>query len=61
MVVAKVEDSWWSGLFTIVRIGESEVQRRNGDAFAVVGCQVAGSLPRDLTRSGTVAITYEPL
>ena len=61
MVAAKAAAAWRSGLSTIVCIGESEVQRRNGDALAVVADQVVGSLPRDLARSGTVAIAYEPL
>jgi triosephosphate isomerase len=61
MVAAKAAAAWRSGLSTIVCIGESAAQRRNGDALAVVGDQVAGSLPRDLARSGTVAIAYEPL
>ncbi len=61
MVAAKAAAAWRSGLSTIVCIGETEVQRRNGDALVVVGDQVAGSLPPDLARSGTVAIAYEPL
>ena len=61
MVAAKAVAAWRSGLSTIVCIGESDVQRRNGDALAVCGAQVAGSLPEDVARSGTVAIAYEPL
>ncbi len=61
MVAAKAAAAWRCGLSTIVCIGESEVQRRDGDALSVVGAQVAGSLPRDLAGSGTVAIAYEPL
>ena len=61
MVAAKAGAAWRSGLSTIVCIGESAAQRRNGDALAVCGGQVAGSLPRDLARSGTAAIAYEPL
>ena len=61
MVAAKAAAAWRSGLSTIVCIGESEVQRRNGDALAVCGGQLAGSLPRDVARSGTAAIAYEPL
>ena len=61
MVAAKAAAAWRSGLSTIVCIGESDVQRRNGDTLAVCGAQVAGSLPKDLARSGTVAIAYEPL
>ncbi|WP_428486299.1 triose-phosphate isomerase [Rhodopila sp.] len=61
MVAAKAKAAWRSGLSTIVCIGESEVQRRRGDALAVCGDQIADSLPQDLARSGTAAIAYEPL
>ncbi|MBC7663615.1 MAG: triose-phosphate isomerase [Caulobacter sp.] len=61
MVAAKAAAAWRSGLPTIVCVGESDVQRRNGDALAVVGDQVASSLPADIARSGTTAIAYEPL
>lgn len=61
VVAAKAAAAWRSGLSTIVCIGESKVQRGNGDALSVCGAQVAGSLPGDLARSGTVAVAYEPL
>ena len=61
MVAAKAAAAWRSGLSTIVCIGESEAQRRSGNALAVVSDQVVGSVPKDLARSGTVAIAYEPL
>lgn len=61
MVAAKAEAAWRAGLSTIVCVGESAVQRQNGNALAVVGEQVAGSLPLDVACSGTVAIAYEPL
>jgi triosephosphate isomerase len=61
MVAAKAAAAWRSGLSIIVCIGESEAKRRDGNALAVVADQVSGSLPRDLARSGSVAIAYEPL
>jgi triosephosphate isomerase len=61
MVAAKAAAAWRSGLCTIVCIGETELQRRNGNALTVCADQVAGSLPKDLARSGTAAIAYEPL
>ena len=61
MVAAKARAAWQSGLSTIICIGETEAQRRNGDALAVCSDQIAGSLPEDLARSGTAAIAYEPL
>ncbi len=60
-VAAKAAAAWRSGLSTIVCIGETALQRRNGDALSVVSDQVAGSLPQDLAQSGTAAIAYEPL
>jgi triosephosphate isomerase len=61
MVAAKTKAACRSGLSTIVCIGETEAQRRAGNALAVCGEQIAGSLPADLARSGTAAIAYEPL
>ena len=61
MVAAKAMAAWRSGLSSIICIGESELQRRRGEAFAVCAAQIAGSLPKDLARSGTTAIAYEPL
>jgi len=61
IVAAKAKEAWRAGLSTIICIGESGAQRRNGDAHVVVGDQITGSLPADLARSGTVSIAYEPL
>ena len=60
-VAAKATAAFACGLSTIVCIGETEAQRRNGDALAVVGGQLEGGLPGDLAHSGTAAIAYEPL
>ncbi len=61
MVAAKAGAAWRAGLSSIVCIGESELQRRRGDALGVCGDQVVGSLPPGLAGSGTVALAYEPL
>lgn len=61
IVAAKAKAAWRAGLSTIVCIGESGAQRRNGDAQLVISHQIAGSLPADLARSGAVSIAYEPL
>jgi triosephosphate isomerase len=61
IISAKAKAAWRAGLSTIVCIGESGGQRHNGNAEAVVGDQIVGSLPADLARSGTVSIAYEPL
>lgn len=61
MVAAKAKAAWRSGLSAIVCIGETEAQRRAGNALAVCSEQIAGSVPSDLARSGSAAIAYEPL
>jgi triosephosphate isomerase len=61
MVAAKASAAFRSGLSVIVCIGETEAQRKAGDALTVCGSQIAGSLPADIARSGTAAIAYEPL
>ncbi len=48
MVAAKARAAWQSGLSPIICIGETKAQRSNGDALAVCGGQIAGSLPEDL-------------
>jgi triosephosphate isomerase len=46
MVAAKAAAAWRCGLSTIVCIGETEVQRRNGDALTVCGHQaIAHAVP----------------
>ncbi len=61
MVAAKAKAAWQCGLSTIVCIGETEAQRRGGNALDVCSAQVAGSLPKGVAGSGTAAIAYEPL
>ncbi len=56
-VRAKVLAAQAAGLRAIVCVGESEAQRRDGHEVAVVGGQIAGSLPPGF--SGVVA--YEPI
>jgi triosephosphate isomerase len=61
MVAAKAEAAWHCGLSTIICIGETQSERRDGKALAVCGAQIAGSVPEEVARSGTAAIAYEPL
>jgi triosephosphate isomerase len=61
MVAAKAKAAWRAGLSTIICIGETQAQRRDGEALSVCGEQIAGSLPEEVARSGTTAIAYEPL
>jgi triosephosphate isomerase len=60
-VAAKANAAWHAGLSIIVCIGESRAERRDGHALSVCGAQIAGSVPAEIARSGTIAIAYEPL
>jgi len=57
IVAAKAEAAVVAGLIPIVCVGETEVQRMSGHQEAVVGAQLAGSLPPDF--AGVIA--YEPI
>ena len=61
MVAAKALAAWHSGLSTIICIGETQAQRREGKALSVCGEQIAGSLPEEVACSGTATVAYEPL
>ncbi len=60
MVASKARAASRAGLLAIVCIGETNEQRLAGRALSVCGEQIAGSVPEDMTSSGT-AIGYEPL
>jgi triosephosphate isomerase len=49
-----------AGLIPIICVGESEAQRRAGEAEAVVSAQLANSVPENLGQLGVV-IAYEPV
>ncbi|MEO0761348.1 MAG: triose-phosphate isomerase, partial [Pseudomonadota bacterium] len=59
-VAAKVEAAWRAGLTAILCVGETEAERDAGEALAVVGRQIAGSLPEG-GDAGRLAIAYEPV
>lgn len=59
-VNAKTSAAWRAGLTAIVCIGESEAERDTGQTLAIVGEQLARSLPDGASSSNTV-IAYEPL
>jgi triosephosphate isomerase len=59
-VRAKAAAAHRAGLTAIVCIGETLMQRDAGEALAVVGLQLGGSLPEGVTASNTV-IAYEPV
>jgi len=60
MVRAKAEAAHRAGLVAIVCVGETAEQRKAGQTLAVVGGQLAGSLPDAATASNTI-VAYEPV
>jgi len=60
MVAAKAKAAWRAGLLAIICIGETDAQRRAGNALTVCTDQIAGSVPEGITAVGN-AIGYEPL
>ncbi|MBP6999944.1 triose-phosphate isomerase [Amaricoccus sp.] len=59
-VAAKAAAAWRAGLTAIVCVGETEAERDAGEALAVVGRQLAGSIPDGATAASLV-IAYEPV
>jgi triosephosphate isomerase len=59
-VRAKAGAAWRAGLAAIVCIGETQAGRESGQTIAVVGSQLAGSLPDGATADNLV-IAYEPV
>lgn len=59
-VAAQAQAAWRAGLRAIICVGETEEERANGDALAVVSTQIAGSVPTGATSENTV-IAYEPV
>ncbi|TCP43037.1 triose-phosphate isomerase [Rhodovulum marinum] len=60
-VRAKTQAALAAGLVAVVCVGETEAQRDAGDTLAVVGAQLAGSLPDAGVTGGTVVVAYEPV
>ncbi|MGE0718597.1 MAG: triose-phosphate isomerase [Alphaproteobacteria bacterium] len=59
-VAAKAAAAHAAGLVAIVCVGETEAERDDGRAHAVVARQIAGSIPRGAGATDTV-IAYEPV
>lgn len=59
-VRAKALAAHAAGLVAIVCVGETEGQRDSGATLAVVGAQLAGSLP-DGASAATTVVAYEPV
>lgn len=60
VVKAKAEAALRAGLVAVVCVGESEAQRRAAETLAVVGGQLAGSIPEGASAENLV-IAYEPV
>jgi triosephosphate isomerase len=60
LVAAKAQAAWRAGLLAIVCLGETEAERDAGEALAVTGRQLAGSVPEGATAQ-TLVIAYEPV
>lgn len=60
IVRAKAEAAIAGGLTAIVCVGETEGERDKGQTLRVVGAQVKGSVPADITPKNLV-VAYEPV
>ncbi len=60
MVRAKAEAARTEGLVSVICVGETLAEREAGETLAVVGRQLAGSLPEEPI-SADVVIAYEPV
>ena len=56
----KAKAAWRGGLLAIICVGETEAERKSGDAVNIVGRQLTGSVPDGATGENTV-IAYEPV
>jgi triosephosphate isomerase len=59
-VAAKALAARAAGLTAVICVGETEVQRRANETLAIVGAQLADSIPDGATAADTV-IAYEPV
>jgi triosephosphate isomerase len=60
IVRVKAEGALRAGLVAIVCVGETHLQRDSGQTLAIVGGQLAGSLPHGATAANLV-VAYEPV
>ena len=59
-VRAKAEAAGAAGLIRVICVGETEAERDAGTTLAIIGRQLAGSIPDGATAADTV-IAYEPV
>jgi triosephosphate isomerase len=60
IVRAKAKGALRTGLAAIICVGETRAEREAGDAFSIVGVQLAGSIPEN-SPPGQIIIAYEPV
>lgn len=60
MIRAKAEAAIAAGLVAVICVGETEAERDAGRTLAVVGAQLAGSVPGGATPANAV-VAYEPV
>jgi triosephosphate isomerase (TIM) len=60
VVHSKAQAAARAGLVTIICVGETRAERDAGEALAVIGRQIEGSVPRDAPVASTI-IAYEPV
>jgi triosephosphate isomerase (TIM) len=60
IVLAKAKAALRAGLAAIVCVGETRAEREAGDAFSIVGVQLAGSIPEN-SPPGQIIVAYEPV
>ncbi len=60
IVRAKAKGALRAGLAAIICVGETKAEREAGDAFSIVGVQLAGSIPEN-SPPGQIIIAYEPV
>jgi triosephosphate isomerase (TIM) len=60
IVRAKAEAALRAGLAAIICVGETRAERDAGQAFSIVGTQLAGSIPEN-SPPGQIIVAYEPV
>jgi len=60
LVRAKAEAAMKAGLVAVICVGETEAEREADQTLEVLGAQLAGSLPDELTGE-TAVVAYEPV
>jgi triosephosphate isomerase len=60
IVRAKAKAALRVGLAAIICVGETRAEREAGDAFSIVGVQLAGSIPEN-SPPGRTVVAYEPV